>query len=190
MMVAILIVAISGALGAIPGGGVVWFTIMRIITGFGTKGLFMVAFVLTVECVGPKAATLLGIAINIPFAVGGMIFSWEAYSFRNWYSLQLVGHLPTLLLLLLWFFIPESPRWLIASGQSDKAVKIINQGAKANSKTTPVHLYTVKESKKQANKDGKKKITILDLFRPTTILFRTLNLFFQWFGNALCYSGK
>ena len=194
MMVAIVIVAISGALGAIPGSGPVWFTMMRFITGVGSKGLFMVAFVLTVECIGPKVATLLGIAINIPFAVGGMVFAWEAYSFGDWYSLQLVGHLPTLLLLLLWFFVSESPRWLIASGQSDKAIKIINEGAKANNNKTPVHLYVKMEKSNEIETHNEgcisKKINILDLFRTKTICLRTLNLFFQWFSLALCYYGK
>ena len=176
MMVAILTVAISGALGAIPGGGPVWFTMMRFLTGVGTKGLFMVAFVMTIECVGPKAGTILGIAINIPFAVGGMIFAWEAYNYRDWYSLQLIGHLPTLLLLLLWFFIQESPRWLIATEQSDKAVAIINEGAKINKKKTPIQLYMVKDSKKKIDEDITKKVTVLDLFRTKIILLRTLNL--------------
>ena len=189
MMGAILTVAISGCLGGIPGAGPVWFTMMRFITGVGSKGLFMVAFVMTVECVGKRMATLLGIAINIPFAIGGMIFAWEAYNFRNWYSLQLVGHLPTLLLLLLWFFVPESPRWLIASGQYKEAIDIINEGAKKNKMKTPVHLYLTKEPKKKKDENLPKKITIMDLFRPATICIRTLNLFFQWFGITLCYYG-
>ena len=190
MMVAIVIVTVSGAFGAIPGAGPVWFTMMRFITGFGVKGLFMIAFVMTVECVGPKAATLLGILINVPFAVGGMVFAWEAYNFRDWYSLQLVGHLPTLLLLCLWFFVPESPRWLIASNQPDKAIELINEGAKANNKKSPAPLYYTKESKKKTATDEPKVVTVLDLFRPATILLRTLNLFFQWFSITLCYYGK
>ena len=190
MMGAVLTVAISGALGGIPGAGPVWFTMMRFITGVGTKGLFMVAFVMAVECVGKRMGTLLGIAINIPFAFGGMIFAWEAYNFRDWYSLQLVGHLPTLLLLLLWFFVPESPRWLIASGQYKEAIEIINEGAKQNKMKTPVHLYLTKEPKKKKDENLPKKITVMDLFRPATICTRTLNLFFQWFGITLCYYGK
>ena len=189
MMVAIVTVAISGALGAIPGGGPVWFTMMRFVTGMGSKGLFMVAFVMTIECVGSKAGTILGIAINMAFALGGMLFAWEAYSTRDWYSLQLLGHLPTLLLLMLWFFVPESPRWLIASEQSDIAAKIINEGAKANKRKTPVHLHLMKENKKNVQKEDQ-KVTVLDLFRHPTIRLRTLNLFFQWFGITLCYYGK
>ena len=190
MMAAVIIVTISGAFGAIPGGGPVWFTMMRFITGFGVKGLFMIAFVMTVECVGPKAATMLGILINVPFAVGGMIFAWEAYNFRDWYSLQLVGHLPTAVLLVLYFLVPESPRWLIASDQSDKAIEIINKGAKANKKETPVKLHFVNPGKKKVATEDVKQVTILDLFRPVTILLRTLNLFFQWFSITLCYYGK
>ena len=190
MMVAVIIVSVSGAFGAIPGSGPVWFTIMRFITGFGAKGLFMIAFVLTVEIVGPKASTMLGILLNVPFAIGGMILAWEAYNFRDWYSLQLVGHLPTLVLLGLWFFVPESPRWLIASNQPDNAIEIINEGAKANRKETPIRLHYVNPGRNKVATEDSKNITILDLFRPATILIRTVNLFFQWFSITLCYYGK
>ena len=198
MMLAIIIVAVSGALGAIPGSGPVWFTMMRFLTGFGAKGLFMIAFVMTVECVGQNVAMLMGIAINIPFAVGEMILVWEAYAFRDWYSLQLMAHLPTLLLLLLWFFVPESPRWLIASGNRDDAINIINQGARMNGKKTPVKLYFMAKNSIGEDKHKKldckeiegKRVNLLSLFRPNIMCFRSLNLFVQWFSVTFCYYGK
>ena len=200
MMMAVMIVVVSGGFGAIPGGGAVWFGMMRVITGFGVKGLFMIAFVMIIESVGPKMATILGIAINIPFAIGAMLFVWEAHQFHDWYSLQLVGHLPTLLLLLLWFLVPESPRWLIATGQNDKAIKIINDGARMNHRETPVKLHLIsndlydkennKTSEKSVKANNERRATVLDIFKPKIICFRTLNLFFQWFSVTLCYYGK
>jgi OCT family organic cation transporter-like MFS transporter 4/5 len=58
------------------------------VTGFSVKGLYMMAFVLAVESVGPKFAAFIGIAINFPFAVGELILGLEAYLVRDWRTLQ------------------------------------------------------------------------------------------------------
>ena len=49
---------------------------------------------------------------------GGLIVGLLAWAgVRNWRTLMLVCSAPTGLIALLWFAIPESPRWLIAKGQ-------------------------------------------------------------------------
>ena len=39
---------------------------------------------------------LIGIAIEIPFAIGEMILGLEAYYIRDWKTLQIVAYLPVL----------------------------------------------------------------------------------------------
>ena len=34
-----------------------------------------------------------------------------------------------------------------------------------------------------------KKVTFFDLFYPKSILFRSLNMFYQWFSVTMCYYG-
>jgi hypothetical protein len=34
-----------------------------------------------------------------------------------------------------------------------------------------------------------RKATVLDLFRPTLMLFRSTNMFYQWFSVTMCYYG-
>ena len=43
---------------------------------------------------------------QIPFAIGGLIVTVDAYLIRDWQTLQLVSHVPWLALLVLWFLIP------------------------------------------------------------------------------------
>lgn len=58
---------------------------------------------------------------------------------------------------------------------------------KQNSGFSPnLHPETEKESEKLKQRES---ITILNLFYPKEILFRTLNMFFQWYSVTLCYYG-
>ena len=58
-----------------------------------------------------------GIIIEVPFALGELLLGLEAYYIRDWVTLQLVAYTPVLVLLGLWFLVPESPRWLLATGK-------------------------------------------------------------------------
>ena len=90
------------------GWGIHLFGLLRFITGMGGIGSFVVAFVLLVEHVGRKVClimsicqdgnyflqftTLVGIAIEIPFALGEAFLGLEAFFIR--YDGHKVGHHP------------------------------------------------------------------------------------------------
>ena len=149
------------------------------------KGLFMIAFVLCVELTGPKYSAYLGIAINIPFALGEMLLGLEAFFIRDWMHLQLVAYAPIILACLLYFILPESPRWLIATGKMDQARQIVIKGSEANQRpVTPEMLQGTLPAT-----TAKKSLNVLDTLRPLPILWRSLNLYFQWFSVTFCYYG-
>ena len=54
--------------------------------------------------------------VGIGFIVGELVLALEAYLIRDWITLQLVAYLPMLILMGLYFILPESTRWLIAKG--------------------------------------------------------------------------
>ena len=56
----------------------------------------MICFVLAVEHVGYKFTMLVGIAIEIPFAIGEAVLGIEAVIVRNWRGLQILAYLPLL----------------------------------------------------------------------------------------------
>ena len=63
MLVGLCLTSISGAIGAFM-PEVISFGIMRFLSGVGAKGLFMIAFVLSVELTGPQYSAYLGKAIE------------------------------------------------------------------------------------------------------------------------------
>ena len=54
-----------------------------------------------------------------------------------------MAHVPVLFLVFLWFVIPESPRWLIATGRIKEAELTLTQGAKVNKKSITESLIRV-----------------------------------------------
>ena len=112
--------------------------------GMGGMALFMVTFVICVEYVGARYTMFTGIIIEVPFALGELILGLEAYFIRDWYTLQIVAHLPLIVLLGLYFLVPESPRWLLAMGRTEEAKKIIQKGAEINKKNLPDSLFEVR----------------------------------------------
>ena len=90
------------------------------------------AFNLSIELVGPKKKTMIGILIQAPFAIGEVIVSFTAWMIRDWITFQTVVSAPLFLLLLLYFVIPESPRWLIATGRLTEAKDILEKASRKN----------------------------------------------------------
>ena len=193
LMLGVIMVACSGFFGAfMPDAHS--FGFFRFITGMGGIACFMVTFVLCVEYVGAKYTMLTGIVIEIPFALGELLLGLEAYFIRDWMTLQLVAYTPVLILLGLWFLIPESPRWLLATGQIERAETIIRKGAETNGKTLPPDMFKPQENTKEGNEytfesEDQARPTFRDLFKPSIILKRSLNMMYQWFSVTMCYYG-
>jgi len=159
--------------------------ISRFISGLGHVGTFMMTFSLALEYVGPKYRTLFGILIETPFALGGLIVglvSWAGV--RDWQLLSLVLSAPNLLLLSYWWLLPESPRWLISANKTEHLMKVLQNAATTNKKTLPSLIESSPSQKSPAS-----KASLLDLFRPTTILIRSMVMFFNWLVVTMCYYG-
>ena len=86
-------------------------------------------FNLVVELVGRKYKSKIGI-LQAPFAIGEVLVSFTAWMIRDWITFQIVVSAPLFLLLLLYFIIPESPRWLIATGRLTEAKDILEKASR------------------------------------------------------------
>ena len=74
-------------------------------------------------------------------------------------------------------------RWLIASDRPEEATEIIKKAAKVNGKSVPDHMLQHSDGAANAAKDSEEeKVTVVDLFRPTLIMKRSFNMFYQVIG--------
>ena len=97
-------------------------------------------FNLVVELVGRKYKSRIGI-LQAPFAIGEVLVSFIAWTIRDWKTFQIVVSAPLFVLLLLYFIIPESPRWLIATGRFTEAKEILEKASRKNKVCTNICLH-------------------------------------------------
>ena len=89
------------------------------------------------EIVGGNWKTWLGIGLQFPWATGYSVLPWIAYAIPSWWKLQLVISAPLPIFLVMYFFIPESPRWLLAKGKINEAKIILEKAARINGHSWP-----------------------------------------------------
>ncbi|KAJ8922278.1 hypothetical protein NQ315_004217 [Exocentrus adspersus] len=169
------------------------FTIARAIVGATTSGVFLVAYVIGLEMVGPSKRTIAGTVSQMFFSVGYMLTAVFALYIYDWRILQFALTIPGVLFLCYWWCIPESARWLISKNRITEAKKLIQIAAKHNKVTisddTLNSLLVSAESQKKAEDPNTKSATVLDIFKHSSLRKRALIIFFDWFANNITYYG-
>ena len=163
--------------------------------------MFLIPFNLSVELVGNKQKTFVGNMVQVPFAIGEALVSCIAIGLRDWQTFTLVSSAPLYLLLGLYFILPESPRWLIASKKYKEAKMVIEAGAKMNKVTIPAHLLEIPLDE-PFSKDGEggaeshaaaadttQSLGFKDLVRTSTMRRYTIIMWINWIVVTLGYYG-
>ena len=96
----------------------------------------------------------------LPWCIGHLTLGLLVYLIPNTRHLELFIGLSGLPFLSLWYFLPESPRWLLSKGKTDDAIKVLSLACKWNKKPVS-NLKDLRYSQEEANvKTG----SIKDLF--------------------------
>ncbi|KAM9695509.1 solute carrier family 22 member 4 isoform 1-T2 [Trichechus inunguis] len=163
------------------------FTVLFVIVGMGQISNYVVAFILGTEILG-KSVRIIFSALGVCtfFAIGYMLLPLFAYFIRDWRMLLLALTVPGVLCVPLWWFIPESPRWLISQGRFKEAEDIIKKAAKMNSITTPEVIFDSMESQ-ELKPLKQQKVFILDLFRTWNIAIITIMSLLLWMLTSVGY---
>uniref|UniRef100_A0A0P4W8Z9 Major facilitator superfamily (MFS) profile domain-containing protein n=1 Tax=Scylla olivacea TaxID=85551 RepID=A0A0P4W8Z9_SCYOL len=155
------------------------------------------------ETVGPEGRTTMGMLYQCFFAVGFMLLPGIAYFVNNWRNLQLYISIPSVVLLLYYWVLPESPRWLMMQGRFEEAVKILKNIAKTNRSSMPPReeLDALRDSfeferKKSQEIEESLLKKFINFFRSIITLLSTRNMrrrcliiFFAWFVVSMVYYG-
>ncbi|KAG7118871.1 Lactose permease like protein [Verticillium longisporum] len=119
-----IVQASSTTLAAFIGG--------RFIVGFGVPQCTTAAPMYIVEMAFPTWRGLAGGLYNVlGWYIGSLTASWSCYGLANiqgnmsWRIPYIIQAIPATIVVVLAFFIPESPRWLFGKGRNEQAKKVL-----------------------------------------------------------------
>uniref|UniRef100_A0A452UW99 Solute carrier family 22 member 4 n=1 Tax=Ursus maritimus TaxID=29073 RepID=A0A452UW99_URSMA len=163
------------------------FTVLFVIVGMGQISNYVVAFILGTEILGKSVRIIFStLGVCTFFAVGYMLLPLFAYFIRDWRMLLLALTVPGVLCIPLWWFIPESPRWLISQRRFREAEDIIQKAAKMNNIPAPRVIFDPMELQ-ELKLPGQQKVFILDLFRTRNIATITIMSLLLWMLTSVGY---
>uniref|UniRef100_A0A3B5AFW4 Solute carrier family 22 member 5 n=1 Tax=Stegastes partitus TaxID=144197 RepID=A0A3B5AFW4_9TELE len=119
------------------------FCALFFVVGLAQISYYVSAFVLGTETLGPRVRTIFSTAgMCMFFGLGYMFLPLLAFFIRDWRKLLLCLALPGFLYVPLWWFVPESPRWLLSKGRIGDAEAIIRAAAKTNKIEPPSVIFS------------------------------------------------
>ncbi|KAK5852635.1 hypothetical protein PBY51_006487 [Eleginops maclovinus] len=178
-----LLNAVTGIMVAVA-PNYVTLLVFRALYGFGVKGGWVAGYVLITELVGVEYRRTVGVLYQMFFSVGILILPLLAYFITDWRWLQVAITAPYFVFLSYYWFIPESPRWLLSQNHKSKAVEITEAMAKENKMTLSKNIENLTDD----NADTR-TASFMDLIRTPKMRKHTLILSFNWFTSAIVYQG-
>uniref|UniRef100_A0AAY4CD91 Major facilitator superfamily (MFS) profile domain-containing protein n=1 Tax=Denticeps clupeoides TaxID=299321 RepID=A0AAY4CD91_9TELE len=166
------------------------FAVLSFIVGLGQISNYVAAFVLGTEILtGPVRVLYSSLGVCIFFAFGYMLLPLIAFYIRTWRMLLIALSVPGLIYIPLWWYIPESPRWLISQGKVEAAEAILRKAARKNRITAPEVIFKQSEVHLELSLIMKVKHNVLDLIATSNIRRTTLILFLVWMTLSMGYFG-
>nr|CAH0104187.1 unnamed protein product [Daphnia galeata] len=144
------------------------------------------------EYVGPEKRTIVG---NVPMAIfltlGASTLPWIAYALADWRLFSIITSAPIAVIVAAWWLVPESARWLVLKGKTDKTMKTLRKCARINNKTVDPSIYEEFQAATQRTYQLEKynPTNWMDLFRSPKMRKRFLLITLTWMVITVVYDG-
>ncbi|KAJ3510111.1 hypothetical protein NMY22_g16072 [Coprinellus aureogranulatus] len=175
----------------------VMFLMARFVLGIGIPFAIVAASSLLGELSHPKERAIMGSLFNSCYFIGSIVAAgvtlgtFKMNSNWGWRLPSLLQVLPSALQIIFGFFLPESPRWLVARGRGEEAFAILAkyhaEGDMESElvKAEYVQIEKTLEAEKETAKVGWMDLLKTSGMRRRILVGSALGLFTQWSGNGL-----
>ncbi|WOO79084.1 Lactose permease [Vanrija pseudolonga] len=177
---------------------VAMFIASRFLIGFGVSFGNISAPVLVSELAFPTHRGPLTSLYNSMWYLGAIVAAWTTFgTFRipntwSWRIPSLLQGLPSVIQFGMIYFIPESPRWLIAHGKDEQAIAFLRKYHCGGDENDPLAMFEYEEIKSsiEREKEMSAQSSWKALFTERANLRRiriivAISFFSQWSGNGL-----
>ncbi|XP_053661294.1 organic cation transporter protein [Anopheles marshallii] len=163
-----------------------FYLVLRALLGIVSVSVTYAGLILAIEYVDGKWRTIAGMYNLFPLPVSYIMISGIAYLTQDYRNLQLCIGLPGVFLCLLWFVLPESPRWLLCKGRITEVKEVIRKAAAFNKRTLPDNLDKLL---KPPVDEEETAAGVCELFRSKYLRLVTFCFLCIWFTMNLVYYG-
>lgn len=146
-------------------------------------GTFVLSYVLCLEWVSAKYRVRASAIAIFLGPLGDFLLGLVAMYYDHYRSFLIFVYTPGLLIIFYPWLVPESARWLIATGQHDAALGILQRAAKNNNTTISEQSYAILRKNCDGNKelvDNGNSESVFDIFKHKTLIIRSIVLAFCW----------
>ena len=170
----------------------------RILLGFGNSLAQIASPMLLTELCHPQHRARLTTVYNCLWNVGALIVSWLAFGTKftyndwSWRIPALVQAFPSIIQLVFIYWVPESPRYLIAKEKHEEALHILAKYHANGNENDPTVQFEFREIKEtiRMEYESSKNSSYMDFFKTRGNRYRlavllSLGFFSQWSGNAI-----
>ncbi|XP_077489952.1 organic cation transporter protein-like [Amblyomma americanum] len=172
-----------------------WFSLLLVSRGLLGLGLGLAqtaSFCLLMEVIGPKKRTTTAVAFSLGFALGIILLPGFAWFLQDWRTLQGAITVPLLIFVIWSWYLPESPRWLIATGKMSAARKAILKACKDNGlriDDVDSVLAQLRNKILQQEEEAKNRASCLDLVRSRKVFLYTCALVYASAASGMVFYG-
>ncbi|XP_055693803.1 solute carrier family 22 member 3-like [Lutzomyia longipalpis] len=163
------------------------------------SGAYSACFVYGMEAVGASKRLLGSVLITSTYALGQSFYGLIAMWTKDWRNMIRCAYAPAFLLIFYFWLMPESVRWLLASGHYHRARRMIKKIAKVNRVTLSVDAQKILDEK-VAGSDRlpvelspettkKNPYPLRTVLHSRILLWRVATCSFVWMTNAFVYYG-
>jgi len=159
------------------------FIAQRFLSGFFYAGTLGQMVVMSAELVGAHRRPFAGNSIWFFYSAASCILALKAYYLHDWKIFVVVCTVPYFLVLLFYFTVPESVRWLSVKGDVELVNEIWQKIAKRNKRNLgDIRMRPILSD--ELTKSG-----FQNLFRPLRFGIMTLVQMFAWMVTSMVYYG-
>nr|XP_028577589.1 solute carrier family 22 member 7-like [Podarcis muralis] len=188
LLLSFLSTMLFGALAAFS-ESYLMFIIMRSLCGMGLTGVSIISLILAVEWTDVKHRTFCGTISGISWSLGYMLLALVAYLIRTWRWLLLAVTSPCLLSIVIWWWLPESARWLLTKKEVEAAHGYLSRCAKVNGKKEFDSKITPDVLRRTLTIEESRTYFYWHLVKTPKLRKTTLCSVVVWFGVAFTYYG-
>ncbi|KAG0550845.1 hypothetical protein BDA96_01G372600 [Sorghum bicolor] len=196
LLVSLVSMSVAGVL-AIFAPNVWVYAALRLLSGFFRSMVGTCTLVLSTELVGKRCRHMVSAAAFFGFALGFLSLPALAYAFRDasWRNMYFWTSVPCLCYcVLLYFLVPESPRWLLVRGRKLDAMEALKQiislnGSCATASFSLLDRCTVHEDDDGASSGGGVFATLQAMWERRWAFQRLAATMAASFGVGMFYFG-